>query len=540
MISKLYLGSIYEKLGNSNKALKEYLDCNKLAQEYNREDCQILAITNMAYLAEKNSDSKKIIEDALNSFSKSNNQILLDFFRYKLAIINAESGETDKAKQEIEKMLNNPIYQSKTNPNYSSKNESVARFIFNKGLGEINIKENNYNKALDHYYKALEFQVDYQVNKAEIYIFIADAYLKQKKYHSSDSILQIVKSMIGEDLLIKRQFNETYLKLFNEIGETEKGLETLITLRNIDNILNIENNKIQGYITDKLENENLKAENYLHKARVKYISGIAILLLMLSSLYYLYKQARNKKNLLQMEVSKKELEVENKELEIQKQDLEFKNKDLKLEAVNKVIDVKEEKEKEFAQILHDNVGANLSALNMFLSTLKKDIPEKKYNHLSNVLTQTIKNSRHLSHLLVPPALKGGGLICAITEKAEEYTCEKLTIEVSSTQEFVALEDKIARSLYNAILEFMNNTMRHSEATNMQIDFSVHSNTLVVKVMDNGKGFDISNIPQSKGLGLNSIKSRIEYFDGTIDIQSSNKGTIINLTVPAKEALKQSA
>jgi len=515
LVSLCHLGNIQERLGNKKEAFNLHLKCNKVASQYNRSDYKAISIDNICDIDVDYSDAKSVIENALNEIPKNEEtEYFLDYLESKLAIINAELGFLEKAKQSLFELINKPIH---------NKKDSFSRFSqyeFNKSLGKVFSLEKKYDKALVFYTKALKFSRDESLLKAGANLKIANIYFYQGNYNKVDSVLKEVETLADEDIIIKKQSLELYAKLYEKTNQTNKRLDTYSALRSFDNKLNAEKNNFLGLISDKFKIDKFKAENELNQARIKYISGIAFLLLLLLSVFHFYKQVNNRKDILEFEVATQKLEAL---------------------AANRYIDGQEERNIRFAEILHDNVGANLSALNMFLSTLRKDVPENKYNHLTKVLGTTIKNTRNLAHLLEPPALKNAGLISAIAEKAEEFNCDGLAIEVNSPVEFVALEDNISRSLYNAILEFMNNTMKYAEATKMKIDFATpNQKKLAIRVIDNGKGFDTSNIPQSKGRGLNSIKSRINYFEGTFDIQSSNKGTTINIIVPAKETLKQSA
>lgn len=527
LVSLLYIGDIYERLGNEKKAFDLYSLCDQQAKKYRLENFQIEAAAALAFLAKEDEDALRIINKALASFElNSQNEYSINNLKQQLSVLMAKKGNFFEAKNIINNLYKNKIYDK--------EKTAKTKATLQRWLGKIYSIEGDYGTALVHYKTSIDLNTELSMQKGEVYLLIAENYLKLKRYEDAKINIAKAKLLIGDDLKLEKELHELYIDVYEATGACELGLSALTKLREIDNTLINENNKIQGFISNKLANENLKSSNKLITARIKYISGIAILLLMLFALLHFYKQIRNRKEKLELEISKEKLEVKNKELEV-------KNKELELAAINKVIDAQQKKEIEFAEVLHDNVGANLSALNMFLSTLQKDIPARKYNHLSKVLFHTINEARELSHSLEPPALKGDGLISAIVEKADDFNCDKLTIEVNSPIEYVALEDNVARSLYHAILEFMNNTMKYAEASKIQINFATpNKETLAIKVMDNGKGFDTNNIKQSKGLGLNSIKSRINYFNGSFDIQSSNKGTIINILVPTKVALRQSA
>lgn len=529
-----YVGDIHQRLGNYEKALENYTTCKNKAKKYKIHFLEIAALVNLADIAADDTDAIIIINNALQNFENTKqNEYYLNQLKHKLSLLKAKQGLYNESKT-----IANSLFKSNAH-----KNESKAKTLssLQRLYGEIYSFEEKYDSALLFYNKALALNNEFAPQQAEIHLLIAKNYIIQKQYNKSEAALMKAKYLIKDDLLLKKQLNELYLNIYEATNKSELGFGALSELRKIDNILNNENNKIQGYISDKIENENVKSLNTLQKARTNYIAGIAILSLLLFTLFHLYKQTRNKRYKLELEKDKLELEIDKEKLQLKNKQLEVENKDLEVSAINKVIDAQEKQQKKFAEILHDNVGANLSALNMFLSTLQKDVPKKKYTHLTNVLTKTIKNTRSLSHLLQPPALKGAGLISAIVEKAEEFCCDKINIAVNSTRDYVALEDNVEYSLYNVLLEFMNNTMRHAEANKMQIDFSVLENDkLSILVVDNGKGFDVNNMQQSKGWGLNSIKSRVNHFGGSFNIQSSNQGTVINIKVPVKAALKQSA
>jgi len=509
----LFVGDIYERLGNSKKAYDTYIEQYNSAKEYNNENQEIEALLSFSKLTVAKEDGLKIIEDALLKYQFSD-RYFVNKIKLAFASMSAKQGKFEQSKSIIKNIGDDPIYEN--------EDKALTKALIHRLLGEVYSLEGKYDSSFYHYKNFLKLDDQHALSRAEVYLLITEDYLTQKKYDKAALNLKNAELIINDkkDLRLKKQLYELYLKYHDATGNSISGLRTLSDLREIDIALNKENSQIIGYISNQLIYENLKSSKKLIEARIKYISGIGILSLLLFALFHFYKQSRNKNKILDLELTTQKLETY---------------------ATNRYIDGQEEQNKRFAEILHDNVGANLSALNMFLSTLKNDVSEKKYNHLTKVLNQTIKETRSISHLLEPPTLKSGGLIGAIAEKAEDFCCDNFNIEVNYADEYVPLDEIASKALYNAILEFMNNAMKHAEATKMQIDFTLKANNvLAIKVVDNGKGFDTSNIPQSKGLGLNSIKSRIKHFGGSFAIQSSNKGTTINIKVPTKAALKKTA
>ena len=79
-----------------------------------------------------------------------------------------------------------------------------------------------------------------------------------------------------------------------------------------------------------------------------------------------------------------------------------------------------------------------------------------------------------------------------------------------------------------IKEAINNAVKYSKATTLNIFVKEKNNQIYIEIIDNGIGFDTS---QTKGNGIGNMKKRIEELNGQFNINSKiNKGTIINATI----------
>jgi signal transduction histidine kinase len=70
---------------------------------------------------------------------------------------------------------------------------------------------------------------------------------------------------------------------------------------------------------------------------------------------------------------------------------------------------------------------------------------------------------------------------------------------------------------------VSNSIKHAEATEINVQISSQDNSLQITVDDNGKGFDKDAVT-GDGIGLENIQSRIEYLKATVDFSSSERGT----------------
>lgn len=90
-------------------------------------------------------------------------------------------------------------------------------------------------------------------------------------------------------------------------------------------------------------------------------------------------------------------------------------------------------------------------------------------------------------------------------------------------------------VYNIVHEFINNILKHSKASKAELKMSEVEKKLFIFVKDNGKGFDIDQIPKKDGLGIHQIDARIKIMKGTFGIESSaGNGTKIEVVLPIRE------
>ena len=86
-------------------------------------------------------------------------------------------------------------------------------------------------------------------------------------------------------------------------------------------------------------------------------------------------------------------------------------------------------------------------------------------------------------------------------------------------------------IYYIVQEALSNIVKHASATKVKVEIKSNINSVMIIVTDNGRGFNTKKIHKSKGYGLRSIKERVAVADGILNIESSNKGTNISISIP---------
>lgn len=210
------------------------------------------------------------------------------------------------------------------------------------------------------------------------------------------------------------------------------------------------------------------------------------------------------------------------------------------ELVDSVISVNDQEGHRIAEDLHDEVGPILTALKQYLhmasSKLKKgevEFAEELLNESRDILKEAIQNVRTVSYNLSPTYLEKHGFFSAIQEYINKINKVSEVTLVYTYPENVNPGEEIGINLYKIVLELINNSLKHSEASLIEVNFELDENILTLKYRDNGKGFNEEEIFRSislkSGLGLNNIQSRVNYINGTC-VNKSRKGKGVDYTI----------
>lgn len=215
----------------------------------------------------------------------------------------------------------------------------------------------------------------------------------------------------------------------------------------------------------------------------------------------------------------------------QKINLELKHKNIMAE-INSI-------EKERARIaadLHDEISPILSAIKLKVSTfdLVQEDDKIQQQKTNEHLTDVMKRMREISFDLMPVTLQRKGLSAALQELVS-YTSNrnKLRIELSVTP--IKLSETFSIHLYRIVQEIIHNTIKHADASLLQISLQKESKKLILTSKDNGKGFQYEEqLEQGNGFGLRNLLSRTDVIGGEFFIESKEgKGTTYTIEIPLK-------
>ncbi len=194
----------------------------------------------------------------------------------------------------------------------------------------------------------------------------------------------------------------------------------------------------------------------------------------------------------------------------------------------------EEKERiRFSKELHDGLGPLLSSARMSLSTLSQSgRPESEAEIISNtnhVIDEAIRSLREISNNLSPHILNEFGLGRGVGNfVSRSVTMHDMKISYTTNLKGERFDADVEVILYRVICELINNSLKHSGATDAKLDLTYEGNSIFLDYSDNGHGFDPGS-DSGSGMGLANIASRINTLNGTLDI-SSSKGNGMSASI----------
>lgn len=197
----------------------------------------------------------------------------------------------------------------------------------------------------------------------------------------------------------------------------------------------------------------------------------------------------------------------------------------------------EEERGRLARELHDDVTQRLGALAIDVGKLARDEPDSPAaSRLLELQESTIRlahDVQGLSRRLHPSILDDLGLAAALKAETQALR-ERLELAVSFAAEDLpeGFSREAALALYRTAQECFHNIHRHAQATEVNVELSLHGDQVRLRIEDDGVGFDSGAARHRGGLGLASMEERVRLAGGRLDIQSApGRGVRVTAEVP---------
>jgi two-component system, NarL family, sensor kinase len=192
----------------------------------------------------------------------------------------------------------------------------------------------------------------------------------------------------------------------------------------------------------------------------------------------------------------------------------------KIEMLEASLNIQEKERMRIAKDLHDDIGIILSSVIQRISIIPGNNPEKfteQIGEVKGLLDKMVTDTRSIIRNLAPPDLAADGLIECI-ERTGRFIQSTGRFQFNFIHEGVSdnLSENAKVNLYRIINEMLNNTMKHSNGSLINLSMKMDTNELLLIYTDNGKS---ELATQVQGMGLNNIQQRASMLNGQV---SANK------------------
>ena len=205
----------------------------------------------------------------------------------------------------------------------------------------------------------------------------------------------------------------------------------------------------------------------------------------------------------------------------------------------------EQERQRISMELHDELGQALIYLKFQMGLVAQNLAEGEEKSLEADcdpllagVDDIIEKVRRLSQDLSPSVLEELGISSAIRYLLEEFS-EHHPIQVAK-MEIDEIDDLFSPQaqihIFRVIQESLTNIFRHAQASQVSVIIKDERDRVVIKVADNGQGFDLQQVLnlERRGIGIAAMQERIRILGGTLDIQSQKgSGTQISCNIPVK-------
>ena len=496
---------------------------------------------------------------AIQIFKNINDQKNLAYTYNELAKLYRKTRDLDMAMENYDKALN--IFKAQ-------KDSAGISMILNES-GVVFEYKKDYPKALERYNASLaiaEIMKD-SVGISYALSFIASVYTTQEKFSEAISYLKkaltirqklndpLALALIYTDLGVTASANKDYNQAINYFNESNHIAEALhykeIQVANYGELSNIAEKtgdyagslkffKIKTDISDSLyaldktkqiqelstKYQTEKKESQIalqaNEIKRKNIIIIAVAVILIFSILLGISIYRRRK-LQQQALFQKQLIAQQHA------------------ATKAVMEAEEHERKRIAQDLHDGVGQMMSAAKMNLSTFESNInvndedSKKSLNKIINLVDESCREVRSVSHQMMPNALLKNSLAAALNLFVEQIDNRLVKVHIFTEGVESKIESSIEIVLYRIIQECVNNVLKHAKASEIDITVIKDEREVSVSIEDNGNGQLTQKMAESEGIGIQSIKARVAYLNGFVDFNSEpGKGSVVSLQIPLNQ------
>ncbi|HTR29668.1 MAG TPA: sensor histidine kinase [Puia sp.] len=430
---------------------------------------------------------------------------------------------------------------------YLGKPAEAAAYIpallsFASTTADYNLASDSYSTVATYYYYVGQYAAalpyyELALKKAELlqnrfqlsnnHKSIGSTYLHLKQMSLAKEHLDLALALAAKTNNKRGQMNATlalseYFGQMRDYGNAYLYLQRHLRLK--DSMVDARTRNYARYLEAKYENEKKEKEilelrqaqqekDFMLRRRNIYMAialGLTVVLALIALLIRRNYRARQRLAEQQAKLSEEKIATMEKAQQV-----------ISLQAM---INGQESERVRMARDLHDSLGGLFSTVKMHFSALRHEVAElqenDRYKRTVELVERASDELRKIAHDMMPEVLMKLGLVEALKDLCDDINAGRLlriTLQVYGMER--PLGNPTDVMLYRIIQELVNNILKHSSATDAIIQFNRQGPRLTITVEDNGRGFDLHDAREKRNMGMDTVKSRVDYLKGQLNIES---------------------
>ena len=208
------------------------------------------------------------------------------------------------------------------------------------------------------------------------------------------------------------------------------------------------------------------------------------------------------------------------------------------ELIQQAAEASELERRRVARMLHDDVIQDLAGLAYAVDAEERggDSAHKPFMHRAwSILQENIRRLRITTDELYPPDLHASALADALALIAQRIAHQGIDVQIDVAKD-LELDDSRTTLLYRVSREVLTNALKHARATHVRLALTQSDAETLLRIDDDGQGFD-SDAPVPEGhFGIRIIKDTIRVAGGQIEVTSGlGTGTSVVVRFPREDA-----
>lgn len=213
----------------------------------------------------------------------------------------------------------------------------------------------------------------------------------------------------------------------------------------------------------------------------------------------------------------------------------------------RIFTAQEEQSEKIARDLHDHIAQDMAVLKLEVDKLieSNKSEHENYSWISDKISELTIYLRDLAYFLHANSIKQTGFVNSIHALCNDFNNHmKIDVEFfTNLEESFKISEESGNNIYRFIQEALWNVRKHSDANSALVILVTQDDSLIIRIEDDGKGFEVEDIlhsSNSRRMGLKSMEERILFLQGKFSIKSMIKdGTKIKAVIPLS-VINQSA